>query len=179
MAQVELSRTIKGNALDTAPGVAQFDAGGSMEISRALNALLADSFALYLKTKNFHWQVGGPQFRCYQMSYRLEFDEHAEQLFAATDSLVDRVRAIGGRKLSLTEVGKLRRVRDHDRTYVQPADMLAELADDNKAMVESLHATRDLCERYKDASTVDLLDTLIDQTEHRSWFLVEMGEGDE
>jgi starvation-inducible DNA-binding protein len=179
MAQVELSRTIRSKTLDNASGVKEFDAAGTMEISRALNALLADSFALYLKTKNFHWQVGGPRFRSYQMSYRLEFDEHAEQLFAATDLLVERVRAIGGRKLSLTDVGQLRRVRDHDRTYVQPTDMLAELTDDNKAMGEALHATRGLCERYRDTSTVDLLDTLIDQTEHRSWFLGAISEDEE
>ena len=178
MAQVELSRTIKSKGLDSS-SVAEFDASGVGEISRALNAILADSFALYLKTKNFHWQVGGPRFRSYQISYRLEFDEHAEQLFAATDRLADRVRAIGGRKPALTEVGQLRRVRDHERTFVQPTDMVSELIDDNKAMAQALAETRGLCERYKDANSTDLLDTLIDQTEHRSWFLLEMSQDGE
>jgi starvation-inducible DNA-binding protein len=178
MAQVEVSRTIKGKGLD-ASSVTEFDSAGVGEISRALSAILADSFALYLKTKNFHWQVGGPRFRSYQISYRLEFDEHAEQLFAATDRLADRVHAIGGRKPALTDVGRLRRVRDHERTFVQPTDMLSELIDDNKALAEVLAETRGLCERYKDANTTNLLDTLIDQTEHRSWFLLEMSHDGE
>ena len=178
MAQVEISRTIKSKGVDASP-VAEFDSAGVVAISRALNAILADSFALYLKTKNFHWQVGGPRFRSYQISYRLEFDEHAEQLFAATDRLADRVHAIGGRKPALTDVGQLRRVRDHERTFVQPTDMLCELIDDNKAMAQALTETRGLCERYKDANTTALLDTLIDQTEHRSWFLVAMSNDDD
>ncbi|HUO94558.1 MAG TPA: DNA starvation/stationary phase protection protein [Rhizomicrobium sp.] len=178
MAQVEVSRTIKSKGLDASP-VSEFDSAGIGEISRALNALLADSFALYLKTKNFHWQVGGPRFRSYQISYRLEFDEHAEQLFAATDDLADRLHAIGGRKPALTDIGHLRRVRDHERTFVQPTDMLSELIDDNKAMAGALTEARGLCERYKDAATMDLLDTLIDQTEHRTWFLLDMSRDGE
>lgn len=174
MAQVELSRTIRGNGLDTSSDTAGLDAAGVAEISRTLNALLADSFALYLKTKNFHWQVGGPRFRSYQISYRLEFDEHAEQLFAATDELADRVRAMGGRKLSLSEVGQLRCVRDNERPFVQPADMLVELMDDNKAMIHALQDARGLCDRHKDAESIQLLEPLIDQAEHRSWFLFEM-----
>jgi starvation-inducible DNA-binding protein len=174
MAQVELSRTIRSNGIDTSSDTAGMDPVGVAEISRTLNALLADSFALYLKTKNFHWQVGGPRFRSYQISYRLEFDEHAEQLFAATDELADRVRAIGGRKLSLSEVGQLRRVRDNERPFVQPADMFVELMDDNKAMTSALQDARGLCDRHKDAESIQLLETLIDQAEHRSWFLFEM-----
>jgi len=181
MAQVELSRTIRSNGVDTSSSdrTAGFDAAGATEISRTLNALLADSFALYLKTKNFHWQVGGPRFRSYQISYRLEFDEHAEQLFEATDALADRVRDLGGRKLSLSEVGQLRRVRDNERPFVQPTDMLVELMDDNKAMTHALQEARDLCDRHKDAESIQLLETLIDQAEHRSWFLSAMSRDDE
>jgi starvation-inducible DNA-binding protein len=178
MAQVELSRTIRSNGSDTARDPAGLDPVGAAEISRSLNALLADSFALYLKTKNFHWQVGGPRFRSYQMSYRLEFDEHAEQLFAATDALAERVRDIGGRKLSLSEVGQLRSVQDNERPYVQPTDMLVELVDDNKAMTQALQDARDLCDRHKDATSIQLLEALIDQAEHRSWFLLEMSQED-
>lgn len=180
MAQVELSRTIRSNSVDTSPDSAGVDPVGAAEISRTLNALLADSFALYLKTKNFHWQVGGPRFRSYQISYHLEFDEHAEQLFEATDDLANRVRALGGRKLSLSEIGQLRRVRDNERPYVQPTDMLVELMDDNKAMIHALQEARGLCDRYKDTDTIRLLETLLDQAEHRSWFLFEMSrEGEE
>ena len=180
MAQVELSRTIKSNPVETSSDAAGLEPAGAAEISRTLNALLADSFALYLKTKNFHWQVGGPRFRSYQISYHLEFDEHAEQLFAATDALADRVRALGGRRLSLSEAGKLRCVRDNERPFVQPADMLVELMDDNKAMTHALQETRGLCDRHKDAESAQLLETLIDQAEHRSWFLFEMsGESEE
>jgi starvation-inducible DNA-binding protein len=180
MAQVELSRTIRSNGLDTSPDAAGLDPAGIAEISRTLNALLADSFALYLKTKNFHWQVGGPRFRSYQISYHLEFDEHAEQLFQATDALADRVRAMGGRKLSLSEVGQLRRVQDNERPFIQPTDMLVELMDDNKAMTHALQDARGLCDRYKDAQSIQLLEALVDQAEHRSWFLFEMrDEGEE
>ncbi|HTW36028.1 MAG TPA: DNA starvation/stationary phase protection protein [Rhizomicrobium sp.] len=180
MAQVELSRTIRSTALESAPEPAGLDPVGVAEISRALNALLADSFALYLKTKNFHWQVGGPRFRSYQISYHLEFDEHAEQLFAATDALAERVRAMGGRRLSLSEVGQLRCVRDNERPFVQPTDMLVELMDDNKAMIQALQDARRLCDRHKDAESIRLLESLVDQAEHRSWFLFEMSrEGEE
>ena len=182
MAQVELSRTIKNTGLETSRDTAgtDLDPAGVADISRTLNALLADSFALYLKTKNFHWQVGGPRFRSYQISYHLEFDEHAEQLFEATDDLADRVRAIGGRKLSLSDVGQLRRVRDNQTPYVQPTEMLVELMDDNKAMTHALQEARGLCDRYKDAQSIQLLEALIDQAEHRSWFLFEMShEGEE
>ena len=179
MAQVELSRTIRSNGLDTSPDATGLDPAGLAEISRTLNALLADSFALYLKTKNFHWQVGGPRFRSYQISYHLEFDEHAEQLFTATDELAERVRAMGGRKLSLSDVGQLRRVQDNERPYFQPSDMLVELMDDNKAMTHALQDARGLCDRHKDADTIPLLESLIDQAEHRSWFLFEMSREDE
>jgi starvation-inducible DNA-binding protein len=180
MAQVELSRTIRSTGLDSVSETAGLDPAGVTEVSKTLNALLADSFALYLKTKNFHWQVGGPRFRSYQISYHLEFDEHAEQLFTATDELAERVRAIGGRRLSLSDVGQLRRVRDNQTPYVQPAEMLIELMDDNKAMTHALQDARGVCDRYKDTKSIELLETLMDQAEHRSWFLFEMsGEGDE
>src|SRR6266545_6695527 len=120
------------------------------EISGALNTLLADMFALYLKTKNFHWHVSGPHFR----DYHLLLDEQADQIFATTDDIAERVRKIGGTTLrSIGQVGRLQRVLDNDADYVTPEDMLAELRDDNKQLVANLRETRGLCDEQGDAAT--------------------------
>ena len=140
-------------------------------IAKALNALLADSFALYLKTKNFHWHVVGPHFR----PYHLLFDEHAEELFAATDELAARVREMGTSP-ARTEISPLRRVRDRERPSIRPQDMLSELLEDNEAMANSMREVRGLCERHADAATTNLLVSLLDQTERRRGFLCEMRE---
>ena len=140
------------------------------ELSGALNILLADMFALYLKTKNFHWHVSGPHFR----DYHLLLDEHADQIFAATDAIAERVRKIGGTTLrSIGHIGRLQRVLDNDADFVTPMDMLAELRDDNKQLTEKLRETHGLCDEKGDVATASLLENWIDEAERRTWFLFE------
>jgi len=181
MAQVGLSRTIVSKAIETSPadGAMGLDPAGAAQISRALNALLADSFALYLKTKNFHWRAGSLPSGAEELSNQLEFGEHADELFASADDLAARVRAIGGRKLPLGEIGQLRRVRDGERRFVRPPEMLGELIADNDALMQAIRDARGLCERHKDIATLGLLETLTDQTERRSGFLLEMSRDGE
>jgi starvation-inducible DNA-binding protein len=139
-------------------------------ISSALNALLADTFALYMKTKNFHWHVSGPHFR----DYHLLLDEQADQIFAATDDIAERVRKIGGTTLrSIGDIAKLQRVKDNDAEFVPPRDMLRELMNDNKAMTHNLREARDIADEHEDVGTTQLLETFIDQAERRTWFLFE------
>jgi starvation-inducible DNA-binding protein len=140
------------------------------DISGAINALLADAFAVYLKTKNFHWHVSGPHFR----DYHLLLDEQAEQIFASTDDLAERVRKIGGTTLrSIGHIAKLQRVLDNDADYVDPMDMLAELRDDNLQMATSMREAHGLCDEHRDVASASLLEVLIDQAERRAWFLFE------
>jgi starvation-inducible DNA-binding protein len=140
------------------------------DVSAALNALLADTFALYLKTKNFHWHVSGPHFR----DYHLLFDEQGDQLFAMTDEIAERVRKIGGTTIhSIGEIARLQRVDDNDAAYVTPDDMLAELRDNTKDFVARMRETHDLTEEANDVATTSLIETWIDQAERRLWFLFE------
>jgi starvation-inducible DNA-binding protein len=140
------------------------------DISGALNALLADVFALYLKTKNFHWHVSGPHFR----DYHLLFDEQGEQIFAITDDIAERVRKIGGTTLrSIGQIAKLQGIEDNDESYVAPGDMLRELMADNKAVVKAMRACHELCDEHDDVATASLLENFIDQAERRLWFLFE------
>jgi starvation-inducible DNA-binding protein len=140
------------------------------DISAALNALLADMFALYLKTKNFHWHVSGPHFR----DYHLLLDEQADQIFATTDPIAERVRKIGGRTLhSVGQVARLQRLGDNDSDYVTPLDMLAELREDNKQLANEMRRTHALCDEYDDVATASLLEVWIDEAERRTWFLFE------
>jgi starvation-inducible DNA-binding protein len=140
------------------------------DLSAALTTLLADMFALYVKTKNFHWHISGPHFR----DYHLLLDEHAEQIFATTDDIAERVRKIGGTTLrSIGQIGRLQRVLDNDADYVTPLDMLAELRDDNKRLVEHLRETHGLCDEHKDVATASLIENWIDEAERRTWFLFE------
>ncbi|HEX6013830.1 MAG TPA: DNA starvation/stationary phase protection protein [Geminicoccaceae bacterium] len=140
------------------------------EISGALNALLADCFALYLKTKNFHWHVSGPHFR----DYHLLLDERARQILATTDELAERVRKLGGTTLrSIGHVARLQRVLDNEAEYVDSQDMLAELRDDNGALAARFRAAHDLCDEHRDVATASLLEGFIDQAERRRWFLFE------
>jgi starvation-inducible DNA-binding protein len=140
------------------------------DITAALNPLLADVFALYLKTKNFHWHVSGPHFR----DYHLLLDEQGTQLFAMTDPIAERVRKIGGRTLhSIGHIARLQRVLDNDAEYVEPSDMLAELRDDNKALAAHLREAHEICEQYNDIASASLIETWIDETERRTWFLFE------
>ena len=142
------------------------------DISGALTTLLADMFALYLKTKNFHWHVSGPHFR----DYHLMLDEQAEQIFATTDAIAERARKIGGTTLrSIGHIGRLQRVLDNDADYVTPQDMLAELRDDNIQLVTYMRETHNVCDEHGDVATASLLEVWIDEAERRTWFLFEAG----
>jgi len=147
-------------------------ASAQKDISGALNALLADTFALYFKTKNFHWHVSGPHFR----DYHLMFDEQAEQIFAATDVVAERVRKLGGRTLrSIGDIGRHQRLADNDAAYVDPQDMLAELREDNQRVITALREAHDLCDEHNDVATASFLENFIDEAERRVWFLYEAG----
>lgn len=140
------------------------------DITGALNALVADVFALYLKTKNFHWHMTGPHFR----DYHLLLDEHGDQIFAMTDPIAERVRKIGGTTIrSIGHISRLQRLSDNDADFVDPGDMLAELRQDNQALVISMLAAHDLCEEANDVATTSLLEVWIDEAQRRVWFLFE------
>ena len=152
------------------PGSLSKDA--SRDVAAALNLLLADFFALYFKTKNFHWHVSGPHFR----DYHLLLDEQADQLFATTDPLAERVRKIGGSTLRSTgHIGRLQRILDNDAEYVTPPDMLAELRDDNKQLTAFMRETHGLCDEHGDVASASLIEVWIDEAERRTWFLFEAG----
>ena len=140
------------------------------KISVSLNTLLADAFALYLKTKNFHWHVSGPHFR----DYHLMLDDHAEAIFATTDELAERVRKIGGTTLrSISQVSKLQSIEDNNEDFVGPADMLRELMADNKKVAAAMRKAHKIADDHEDAATAGLLENFIDATERRTWFLFE------
>ena len=140
------------------------------DISGAMNAILADVFAPYVKTKNFHWHMSGPHFR----DYHLLLDEQADQLFAMTDPIAERVRKLGAITLhSVGEIARNQRVLDNDAEYVEPLDMLAELAEDNKTMAARLREAHNVCEEHRDVATTSLIEVWIDETERRAWFLFE------
>lgn len=140
------------------------------EVAGAMNAILADVFALYLKTKNFHWHVSGPHFRDY---HRL-LDEQGDQIFAMTDPIAERVRKIGATTLtSIGAIARMQRFSDNDAEYVEPADMLAELCEDNKTLASRLREAHNVCEEHRDLATASLIETWIDETEERVWFLYE------
>jgi len=140
------------------------------DIAGALTILVADMFALYLKTKNFHWHMSGPNFR----DYHLLLDEQADQIFATTDDIAERARKIGGTTLrSIGHVGRLQRVLDNDADFVTPLDMLAELRDDNKQLTTHLRETHDLCDEHGDVASASLIENWIDEAERRTWFLYE------
>ena len=142
------------------------------DISGAMNAILADVFALYVKTKNFHWHLSGPHFR----DYHLLFDEQAEQIFAMTDAIAERVRKVGGGTLrSIGQIGRMQRISDNDAEYVEPSDMLAELREDNKTLASRLREAHGVVEEYGDIATASLIEVWIDETERRTWFLYEAG----
>ena len=148
-------------------------AEATRDITGALNAILADVFALYLKTKNFHWHLSGPHFR----DYHLMFDEQADQLFAMTDPIAERVRKIGGSTLkSIGHISRLQRVLDNDADYVDPEDMLAELCEDNKTLAARLREAHNVCEEFRDIATASLIEIWIDETERRTWFLFESSQ---
>jgi starvation-inducible DNA-binding protein len=144
------------------------------DIAGAMNAILADVFALYLKTKNFHWHMSGPHFR----DYHLLLDEQGDQLFAMTDPIAERIRKIGGPTLkSIGQISRLQRVLDNDAEYVDPPDMIAELAEDNQTLAARLRETHNVCDEHRDVATASLIEVWIDETERRVWFLSEIKRG--
>ena len=164
---VKEAKARRKSALDTPTDLTT---KATADISGALNALLADMFALYLKTKNFHWHVSGPHFR----DYHLMLDEQGEQIFATTDDIAERVRKIGGTTLrSIGNIARLQRVQDNDADFVSPPDMLAELRDDNKDLTQRMREVHNVCDEHGDVATASLLENWIDEAERRTWFLFE------
>ncbi len=144
------------------------------DIAGAMNAILADVFALYLKTKNFHWHMSGPHFR----DYHLLLDEHGDQLYAMTDPIAERIRKLGGLTIkSIGHISRIQRVLDNDADYVDPADMIAELAEDNQTLAARLREAHNVCDEHRDVATASLIEVWIDETERRTWFLTEIKRG--
>jgi starvation-inducible DNA-binding protein len=144
------------------------------DIAGAMNAILADVFALYLKTKNFHWHMSGPHFR----DYHLLLDEHGDQLYAMTDPIAERVRKLGGLTIkSIGQISRIQRVLDNDADYVDPTDMVAELAEDNQTLAARLREAHNVCDEHRDVATASLIEVWIDETERRTWFLSEIKRG--
>lgn len=151
---------------------ASLEGNAARSISEALNAILADSYAIFLKTKNFHWHVSGPHFR----DYHLMFDEQAAQILATTDAIAERVRKIGGTTVrSIGDIGRRQQIRDNDADFVSAQDMLAELRADNLKLVEALRETKALVDEAGDNGTSGILDDWTDEAEQRAWFLYEAG----
>ena len=145
-------------------------------VSASLNTLLADAFALYLKTKNFHWHVSGPHFR----DYHLMFDDQASAIFAMVDPIAERVRKLGGTTLrSVAQVTRLQRIADNEADYVTPLDMLAELREDNARLADRMRELHGVCDEHGDVATASLLENWIDEAEQRAWFLFESTRGAE
>ncbi len=145
-------------------------ATATKDIAAAMNGILADVFALYIKTKNFHWHMSGPHFR----DYHLLLDEQASQLYAMTDPIAERIRKIGGSTLkSIGGIARSQRVLDNDAEYVEPMDMLAELREDNKELAGRLREAHNVCDEHRDVATASLIEVWIDETERRTWFLFE------
>jgi starvation-inducible DNA-binding protein len=144
------------------------------EISSNLRRMLADVFALYLKTKNFHWHMSGRHFR----DYHLLLDEQATQIFAMTDTIAERARKIGGTTIrSISDIAKNQRLKDNNKEAVTPKDMISELCEDNQHLTRSLRATHGICDRHNDVATASLIEIWIDETERRTWFLAEIRSG--
>jgi starvation-inducible DNA-binding protein len=145
-------------------------ATATVDIAGAMNAILADVFALYMKTKNFHWHMSGPHFR----DYHLLLDEQSDQIYAMTDPIAERIRKLGGSTLrSIGHIARTQRVLDNDAEYVEPLDMLAELCGDNKELAARLREAHNVCDEHRDIATASLIEVWIDETERRTWFLFE------
>jgi starvation-inducible DNA-binding protein len=142
------------------------------DVAAAMNGILADVFALYLKTKNFHWHLSGPHFR----DYHEMLDEQADQLFAMTDPIAERIRKLGGTTLrSIGHIARTQRILDNDAAFVDPSDMLAELCDDNKTMATRLREVHSMCDEHHDIASASFIEVWVDETERRTWFLFEAG----
>ena len=169
--KVEAGKDTDSSALRTPTSFATVEAS---VIANALNKIVADGFALYIKTKNFHWHVSGPHFR----DYHLMLDEQADQIFASIDPLAERVRKIGRPTLrSIGQVSKLQSISDNDMEFVSPHNMLNELIEDNRTVAESMRKCHKLCDDKNDVATASLLEIYIDETERRTWFLFEASRG--
>ncbi|HEY3642830.1 MAG TPA: DNA starvation/stationary phase protection protein [Xanthobacteraceae bacterium] len=167
----ELKKSRVAPALDTPTDLSPEAVGA---VSEALNALLADTFALYVKTKNFHWHVSGPHFR----SYHLLLDEQSQQILETVDELAERVRKIGGTTVrSIGQIARLKRIRDNDDNFVPPLEMLSELMADNKTMIQTMRAAHKVADKHEDVATTSLLEQFIDGAERRTWFLFEASRG--
>ena len=152
-------------------GTTDLPAEATRDVSAALAGLLADVFALYLKTKNFHWHMSGPHFR----DYHLLLDDQGTQIFAMTDDIAERARKLGGTtNRSISDVSKHQRLKDNNAERVAPEDMLAELRADNLDLTRNLRSAHELCEKYNDVATASLIEVWIDETERRTWFLSEI-----
>ncbi|HEY2883008.1 MAG TPA: DNA starvation/stationary phase protection protein [Pirellulales bacterium] len=161
------SRSKKNHALATPTDLSK---EGVAKICDSLRNLLADVFALYVKTKNFHWHMSGPHFR----DYHLLLDEQSEQIFAMTDDIAERARKIGGTTLhSISDIAKHQSLKDNNAEFVSPQEMLAELCADNQQLTASMREAHEVCDRFNDVATTSLLEVWIDQTERRTWFLFE------
>lgn len=172
MKRMDTERQGKLKKRRAAPLATPTDLGAeaTRELSGVLNGILADVFALYLKTKNFHWHMSGPHFR----DYHVLLDEQGVEIFAMTDVIAERVRKIGGPTIkSIGHIAKLQRILDNDADYVQPLDMLAELREDNKPLASHLREAHDICDTHRDIATASLIENWIDETERRTWFLFE------
>ena len=146
------------------------DASATKDVSAAMNGILADVFALYLKTKNFHWHMSGPHFR----DYHVMLDEQADQLYAMTDPIAERIRKLGGTTLrSIGHISRIQRILDNDADFVEPSDMLAELCDDNKTIAARLREVHSVCDEHDDIASASFIEVWIDETEQRTWFLFE------
>ncbi len=156
----------------TSPLITPTDLGAkaSKDIAGGMNAILADVFALYLKSKNFHWHMSGPHFR----DYHLLLDEQADQIYAMTDPIAERIRKVGGNTIrSIGHIARLQRIKDNDADYVDPLDMLAELREDNMSLSARLREVHGVVDEHGDIATASLIEVWIDETERRTWFLFE------
>ncbi|WIM14117.1 DNA starvation/stationary phase protection protein [Enhydrobacter sp.] len=167
-----MNKTVKSRQAAALATPTDLGANATKDISGGLNILLADVFALYFKTKNFHWHVSGPHFR----DYHLMLDEQADEIYAMGDPIAERVRKLGGMTIrSVGQITKLQRVLDNDAEYVTPEDMLAELREDNKQLTANMRTLHELCDEHNDVATASLIENWIDETEKRTWFLFEAG----
>ena len=168
------SQTEAAKALQKAPLRTPTDlkAVDTKDVAAAMNGILADVFALYLKTKNFHWHMSGPHFR----DYHVMLDEQADQLYAMTDPIAERIRKLGGTTLrSIGHIARTQRILDNDAAYVEPSDMLAELCEDNKTVAKRLREVHSVCDESNDIASASFIEVWIDETERRTWFLFEAG----
>jgi len=164
------ARTLEHRRIQVAQMPIGFEPSAVARISAALTVTLADLFALYVKTKNFHWHMSGPHFR----DYHLLLDEQSEQIFSTTDAMAERVRKIGGTTLhSIGHIARLQRIADNDNEFVDAQDMLAELGEDNRQLAANLRSAHSLCDEHGDVASASLIETWIDEAERRTWFLYE------